>query len=425
MSPRPLLLAALLLAACGEKSAAPPPPPSPPPEAPEAAVPALDEFGPFEGRVNDIAFWIHPSVPFNSMAIAATDAGLVALNIEDGKEVARIEGLRAGAAEVIYEDVYSLTDSDGYKARGILLARDEDRKSIRFFEIHNATRTLTELDGAFDAGDIDAWCSGPQFLGPTRLVTIGGGKMRTYDVEFGKNSASVVPTTLEGQYERESRVRARGCVIGKQEGELFVLYETGEIARFIEQTRRRLEVFAATRIRNATGIDLVLNGAASDGDDSDCCGQVGVLDSDAALVRLLDYDDGTALGGIGIKSSFDVEAVEAATAFGLGQGNFGGPYRNGVLALATGGEKPVIRLAALNGALEALAVNFGDAHNPRTLNPNPLEYQCKEQEKREGEIAACAPYGEGAFPPPLALPEFTPPPLADTSLNAPEPASEE
>ena len=35
----------------------------------EAEVPALDEFGPFEGRVNDIAFWIHPSVPFNSMAI--------------------------------------------------------------------------------------------------------------------------------------------------------------------------------------------------------------------------------------------------------------------------------------------------------------------------------------------------------------------
>ena len=420
-----LMLAAL--AACGRNEESPPDTSAAPPvpEAPAASVPALDEFGPFEARVSDVAFWTHPSVPFNSMAIVATDNGLVALNIEDGKEIARVEGFRAGDVDVVYENLNAVMDAQGFRARGVAIVHDMDAKTLRFFEIHNATRDFAEIGAGFPIGEIEAFCAGPQVPGPARLVTFGGGEMRTYDVAAADDRLAVEPTALEDQRARPAPAAARGCVIDRREASLYVLYDTGEVAWFNERTGRRMEVFAGARVENPIGVDLVLNGAASDGDETDCCGQVGVLAADGA-VRLYDIDDGAALGSVRLASSFDVEGVAQATAFGLGQGNFGGAYRDGVIALATSEETPVLRLAPLNGALDALGVKFGEAHNPRTMNPNPLERQCAALEDGGEDVPACAPHRkEAPFAGPV-MPEFTPPRPrdADSALNEPGPSEE-
>ncbi|MCA8896558.1 MAG: hypothetical protein KDA48_14965, partial [Amphiplicatus sp.] len=53
----------------------------------------------------------------------------------------------------------------------------------------------------------------------------------------------------------------------------------------------------------------------------------------------------------------------------LGYGNFGGVYRDGVLALATDGDTPHVRLAPLNGALDSLSTPMGETADPRALSP--------------------------------------------------------
>ncbi|NWG71687.1 MAG: hypothetical protein HXY23_08795, partial [Parvularculaceae bacterium] len=231
------------------------------------------------------------------------------------------------------------------------------------------------------------------------------------------------PTALVDQQSRDQPAPARSCGINKRNGDLFVLYDTGETARFPEQSGRRIEAFAPTRLKNPIGLELALNSS----DEPNCCGQVGVLDGDTAAISLYDLDDGAPLGVARIAASFDVEGVSAATAFGMGHGNFGGPFRNGVLALAVNDGAPVLRLAPLNGALEALAVPFGEAANPRTLTPNSIEGQCKDLAAESGAVAECAPYrDEAPFAGP-AIPEFSPPAPkdADTSLNEDAPAVDE
>lgn len=419
-----LVLLGAALVACGrDEPKAPIEDLTPPPPPATADVAALDEFGPFEGRVNGVAFWVHPSVPFNSMAIVSTDKGLLALNIEDGKEVARVEGFKGGAVQVIYDGVYPIIDPDGFKSRGVVVARDDDAGKIRFFEVHNAARELTELGDGFAVGEIEAFCAGPQSDGSNRLVVFRGSKMLTYDLDIGADRVAAAPTALVDQQSRDQPAPARSCGINKRNGDLFVLYDTGETARFPEQSGRRIEAFAPTRLKNPIGLELALNSS----DEPNCCGQVGVLDGDTAAISLYDLDDGAPLGVARIAASFDVEGVSAATAFGMGHGNFGGPFRNGVLALAVNDGAPVLRLAPLNGALEALAVPFGEAANPRTLTPNSIEGQCKDLAAESGAVAECAPYrDEAPFAGP-AIPEFSPPAPkdADTSLNEDAPAVDE
>jgi hypothetical protein len=71
------------------------------------------------------------------------------------------------------------------------------------------------------------------------------------------------------------------------------------------------------------------------------------------------------LNAIEIKASFDVEGVASASALGVGSGNFGAAYRDGVLALATSGDAPSLRLAPYNSVMEALGVKIGPSRDPR------------------------------------------------------------
>ncbi len=131
--------------------------------------------------------------------------------------------------------------------------------------------------------------------------------------------------------------------------------------------------FASSGIEDARSISLALNGLVEGRPTEECCGEIAVLDAAEATVHFFDRDDGRALGSVRIASSFDVEGVAAATAMGVGFGNFGGIYRDGVLALATDGETPAARLVPLNGVMDALSAPIGPTAEPRALLPEPEE----------------------------------------------------
>jgi hypothetical protein len=380
-------LVAFAATACERKTEAP----SAPAPAASAEIAAIDEFGPFEAEVRGVAFWTHPAVPFNGLIVVATGRGLAALNVEDGAEVARTEEFDAGGASIFYDGVFSLAEDEGAAgARGIVVAFDRGAKQFRFFAIDNATRAMNELAVSGPApSDVDAFCAGPQFKGPPRLVVLNDKTMTTLDVVVGGASVTIAPTHLTDLRETEFPGPAAGCTVGKSEGELFVLLQDGRILRYLEHTRRREEQFATTSASEPAGINLIGFGSALDGDESDCCGALAVLDRKDARVRLLDYDDGAALGSVTLKASFDVEGVAAATAFGVGDGNFGGVYRDGVVALATDGERPSLRLAPFNAVASSLGFKAGEARNPRTQTPQPLEYQCAELERRGARPSEC------------------------------------
>lgn len=370
-----LAFGALALAcACGKKTESEPATPAAAP-AQISEVKAIDEFGPLSARINDLDFWVHPGVPFNGMAIAATDVGLVALNIEDGAEVGRVEGFKASGVEVVYENVFSLAPDEGAAgAQGLIIAYDADAKAFRFISIDNATRELKSLP-TLSQGEIeaDAFCAGPQYRAPTRVVVLRGAQLRTMETIEGAGGVREAvfsdPSALADE--------ALGCVISKASGDLYVLLKDGRIQRDVMASGAREESFATSGAAAPKGVGYALNGIASDGDESDCCGQLFVLDGADASLGVVDIDDGAPLGALKLAASFDIEAVAEATAMGIGYGNYGGVYRDGAIALATNGANPVIRLAPLNGAMQALGVAMGETKNPRIENPRPLEAQCE------------------------------------------------
>ena len=135
-----------------------------------------------------------------------------------------------------------------------------------------------------------------------------------------------------------------------------------------------IQSFASTGARQPAAAAVIFNGLVEGGSTDDCCGQIAVLDGDTGVVSVVDRDDGHALGRIAIAASYDVEAVTSASAMGLGAGNFGGAYRNGVLAIATGdagdgSRADVLRLAPWSGVLNALQQPVSQTSAARDLAP--------------------------------------------------------
>jgi hypothetical protein len=395
--------AAALLAACGVRKAPEETPGQAPAAAPAASVEvaAIDEFGPLAGEVADLAFWIHPQVPFNSLVIAATTAGLFAFNIEDGAPVAQSEGFAAQGVALYYHGVFTPdAGASASRARAVLLAAD-DAFALRAFAIDNESRAFTPLatPGAPPAGA--AICAGPQARLPARLAVIDGAALRLHDVQLRDDALAFAPAGIVA-------LPARGvaCAIDPADGALYTLLETGDVLRRLETAEGVVEnVFAAGAARPAD-IALARNAAPEGADDDACCGEILVFDRAGATVRVFDMRDGGALGAFRLKSSFDVAGVAAATAFGAGGGNFGAVYRDGVVALATDGAAPALRLTPLNGVMEALGRPVGAARDPRKDNPRVREVQCADPGLAEDQMALCAGSQAFALPrPEIALPE--------------------
>jgi hypothetical protein len=66
-------------------------------------------------------------------------------------------------------------------------------------------------------------------------------------------------------------------------------------------------------------------------------------------------------------SSFDYTAVTSATALGAGYGNYGGVYRDGIVAL--GDENGMVSLVPWNSVVSALGLELGERVDPRNIYP--------------------------------------------------------
>ncbi len=104
-------------------------------------------------------------------------------------------------------------------------------------------------------------------------------------------------------------------------------------------------------------------------------GAIAVLEGASGVIRLFDLADGHALGAVRIKSTFDLKAIASAKAIAFGYGNYGGVYRDGILAVVANGEagaeQPPIRLVPWTGVLAALQLPLGENVDPR--DPSPAE----------------------------------------------------
>ncbi len=345
----------LVSTACGQ-NAGPPAPPADPPVV--AEVQAVDEFGAFDVPIGGLAFWAHPTLPYNGLLLAATGEGLVAFNMEDGEEVARVDGVPATGISVSYAGAGA--DAQGYAAVS-MVGVDGGPSDIGFFAIDNATRALISLSSQHVPGDKDdrGFCLGRNESGD-RIVLH---QVRRNGWRSRAIGAGGAVQELSAQF----RGGFTACVADDVDRAVFAITAGGDIYRIGADGKIGKSPIARTGVRNPAGIGLSLSGIVAGCPTEECCGYLYVLDGADARVHLFDRDDGRPVGAITLAASFDVEGVRAATALGVGQGNFGAVYRDGVLALATNGEAPSVRLAPLNGVLSALSESVGPPVDLRAL----------------------------------------------------------
>jgi hypothetical protein len=358
-------LAVLAVVACG-REAAPEASKAEGPPPPAAEIPAADEIGSFGARVSTIAYWNHPSIPFNGLVLVGGGSGLLALNVEDGAEVARVDDLSVRTVDVAY--IGSGASAQGYAVVSV----DSDSApspGVRVYAIDNETRALTLLSSLFVAGQSES--------GAFCLTSKGDQVVLHHALASGliARPLSITEGMVTSGDARSSNFDAGfvACAGDELDGAVFAVNAAGDIYRADADGEISAKPFAESGVANPAGIGVALNGLVEGGPTDACCGQVAVLNGADGSVHLFDRDDGRALGVVKIKASFDVDGVHAATAMGVGYGNFGAVYRDGILALATNGEAPAVRLAPLNGAMDALSIPIGPAANPRDLTPQAEE----------------------------------------------------
>lgn len=374
-----ILLVALAMAAalsgCGERRPAGPAA-GPAPVAADAAVEvaAIDEIGPLADEASGLAFWLHPAIPFNSLVIAATPSGLVAYNIEDGAEVARSVEFDARAVDLFYAGAASPdAETSARQAVGVMIAADA-AGAWRAFEIDNVSRAFKPLAAPAAPPPGNAHCAGPASGSAARLAVVAGATLVLHDVERTADGLSLAESGRSAL-----PARAVACAIDPAGGGLHVLLENGDIWRRIEADGAQVDSLIATGAERPSGIAIAVNDSPEGANDPLCCGEIVVLDAGAATLRIFDLRDGRAIGAIRLKSSFDVEGVASATALGVGVGNFGGAYRDGVVGLAADGASPALRLTPLNGVMDALGRPIGAPHDPRTAKPRAGDRPCAAQ----------------------------------------------
>lgn len=344
------ILAALALAACERAES-----PGPEPAAPVAdirEVAAADAYGEAGERVNAVAFWSHPTVNFQGLVISSTEVGLKAYDIESGALVAAsLNTGETGGVSVIYEGAAPSTSyaiaaaGAGYVARAI----------------DNKTRSFEPVDVEMAAPRTGAFCVGRR--GDAFAVyEVGDAGIALREMTVGEAHISI----------GDPRPFATGnsiasCHVDDRDGAIITVGKDGAIRRIDPETG---ESFGLALIEGmmADGSALLLSTGVADGPKQG--GAVVVLDGESGLFRVVDLADGQALGMARVKSTFDLEAVASAKAIAIGSGNYGGVYRDGILAVVADVEDAApIRLVPWNGVLAALQLPLGENVDPR--NPSP------------------------------------------------------
>lgn len=308
-------------------------------------VAAADGYGAPEDAVNAVAFWSHPSVNFESLLIAATDAGLKAFSIESGEEIG------SAAAPASKVSVFYLGSGPG--AQGYAIASGGGAYSI--YAIANDAPSLAPLAVTGPAPGAEAFC-----VSGGVLYEAGGDSLDARDITILSSGA-----VIGGARKIADAPGVTACHVDDRSGDIITLGTDGAIKRVDPKTG---ESFGLAFVSGAaTASALFLMTAPEPAYPSG--GALAVLDGESGVISLFDLVDGHALGAVRIKSTFDLDAVAAAKTIAAGYGNYGGVYRDGALAVITAGDGAPIRLAPWNGVLDALKLPLGENVDPRAPQP--------------------------------------------------------
>lgn len=305
-------------------------------------VAAADGYGAPGETVNAIAFWSHPSVNFESLVIAATDAGLKAFNIETGDEIG------SAAAPASKVSVFYL--GTGAAAQGYAIARGAGAYAL--YAIANDAPSLKPLAVSGPAPGTDAFC-----VSGGVLYEAGDDRLDARDIAILSGGA-----VISGARKIADAPGVAACHVDDRSGEIITLNKDGAIKRVDPATGESFGLaFVAGGTPGASALFLMTTPEPA----SAAGGAVAVLDGESGVISLFDLTDGHALGAVRIKSTFDLDAVASAKTIAAGYGNYGGVYRDGALAVVTAGDGAPIRLAPWNGVLDALKLPLGENVDPR------------------------------------------------------------
>ncbi|MEM9706377.1 MAG: hypothetical protein AAF850_09920 [Pseudomonadota bacterium] len=345
------------------------------------SVDALDELRALPAPPVDVAFWRHPTLPFNSLAVVATEAGLAAYNIEDAAPTTVVEDAGLTALTIGYLGL-------GEAATGLLIGADAV-DGLRFYTIDNLERSLALTPNLIALSSTpEAICAGrasPMGGDPTSddisLTTFAAGQMTTYRLVLSDAGVSASETM--------SRAAPAGiidCTVDDRTGDVFAVVRDGSVFKLtgsVSQSNDGAAPFALANIIDAVSIAVSLHEAS--GDDAASGDTVIVANGADGSLHFFDRATGEALGTGAVSASFDVEGVTEARAMALGYGNYGGPFRDGALAFVTPEPSGSVRIAPLNGLLRALSIDFGAPASPR------LRFDEADQDGLSFDLKAIAP----------------------------------
>ncbi len=338
-------------------------------------VAASDTIGAGLSEIAGIAFWTHPTLSFEGLVIAATGDGLVGLVIENGAEAARVAGFAATGVAVSYV-------GEGQSAQGYAVAAVDGDPAFKFYAIDNVTREFLLKPTMFIAEKTDGgFCFGRTADGDELALhqtTSAGLTSHALSFSSGGIAASDV---VRRPFERG----LVDCVVDDASGDVYALDAEGGIVRFgdgKQGERPSSDRGSARRAYKRGSIGLVLSDVTADAGDVDEVSAVpaGPIDRRIAIARLnsgngvvdvLDGETGSSLGAVRLGETFDDKGVAKSATLGVGYGNFGGVYRDGVLALVVVEEDgaSAIRLAPWGGVSAALGQAPGTPVDPRTPRP--------------------------------------------------------
>lgn len=344
---RAFLIAAALLSACDRKAAAPASEAGT--ETVTAEVGAADAFGAPGEQVNDVAFWNHPGVAFESLVLTVNDAAVEAFAVETGELVFSVSG---GADSI--EVFYSEASSPGY----LVAAGDGAYRLFAF---------AADGKSAAPLGLYDAAAENPRFC------IAGGAEPVVYEIVDGTISSRALKieqseAELGLPIKLAETAGAIACHVDPLSDHVIVISSDGAIKRIDAGTGAVFGIALPADLSPESSSVAV--GRTEEGDP---IVQVALLDGKTGSISLFDGIDGHALGAVRVKATFDLDAVETASRVEIGSANFGGVYRDGALAVVTSGAGAPVRLVPWNGVMGALSLPVPAAPNPRRPKGEPAE----------------------------------------------------
>lgn len=315
-----LSLSVLALAACGrgDEGAAPPPasqdkaaPETPAaPEEPATDVIVADTLASLIAPAEGIAFWIHPTLPFESRAVVAAGKDGLLLVTLDGERADAITGAFTSGAALAYAGT-------GQDAEALVAAYDEGRTAYRFFGVRPDGAAFTSRGGEIAADSVAGFCLAPATDG-----------FVLYDLRLRAAYAHRL-TLADGAVTAQAphKLRAPGplvsCAAAPDAGEVLFLAADGAV--YAAPVGDDPD-FGAPLMR-ADGGKAVSIGVLM---QKEGAGAIALLDGPSGRISLFSRD-GQPLGVVHLASNGDIASVGAASVLGVGSANFGGLYRSGIL----------------------------------------------------------------------------------------------